>query len=875
MNTNNSTGQPGRQRNSNRITTRLSQKQKWIIGGVASALLIVLIVMVYQTTRTTPAKAAVAGEYRTKASGNWATLATWERFDGTLWQPAASAPVAADNIITIINGHTVTVAANASADQIVIESGGRINVNTGITFTVANGTGTDLTNNGIIGNTGTITLAASATISHAAGSTYIHSQNGGTIPTATWNATSTCNITGVTGTMPSQVIQNYGHLIWNCTGQTANFTFNSNISIQGNFTLSSTGANRLILTDNLTARTFTIGGNYIQSNGTFRVTDGWANGTLNITGSCSVSGGELMGNNSLAGATITMGGDLNLSGTGIINLCSGSANSTLNANANVSVTGGTLLLGESSGNGTLNVTGHFNVSGGTLTETGSGSYAVIFKGSTQQDYTSGATVSNTINFTVNSNAYLQMAAENTTVGGAGTFTLNSGAKLGIRSAAGISSSGATGNIRVTGTRSFNTAADYLYNGTVTQVTGNGLPSTNRNLTIDNAAGVTLSASTASSGTLTFTSGNVTTNANTLSLGISSAVLGTLSRTSGHVIGNFRRWIAAAATAGIIFPVGTPTIYNGITLSFTTAPAAGSITTSFTTGFPGVYGLPITDAGDECSTIGSGWWTLTAGNGFSGGVYSMAAIAEGFSGITDYTKLHLFRRINNASVWEATGTHVAPSGSASVPVINRSGLDALGEFAITSNNVNPLPVQLVKFEIKEKDKSAFITWSTASENNSDYFMVERSQDGKNYSSVKKVTAAGNSNTTKSYEVIDNTPLPGTSYYRLIQVDRDGSKATYGPKPFQMNNRSSSAIQKLTASPNPFRTEMTLSFESEIRGNMPFVISNLNGKVLFRNSIEVTAGINAISLPNANQLDPGTYIVTIGQGDTKTSMRVIKQ
>ncbi|MEO6392222.1 MAG: carboxypeptidase-like regulatory domain-containing protein [Pyrinomonadaceae bacterium] len=71
------------------------------------------------------------------------------------------------------------------------------------------------------------------------------------------------------------------------------------------------------------------------------------------------------------------------------------------------------------------------------------------------------------------------------IGGAGsTFTLNDQGSLGICHAAGITTSGATGMIQ-TATRSFNTGANYVYNGTTAQLTGNGLPATVRNLTINN------------------------------------------------------------------------------------------------------------------------------------------------------------------------------------------------------------------------------------------------------------------------------------------------------------------------------------------------------------------------------------------------------
>jgi hypothetical protein len=92
------------------------------------------------------------------------------------------------------------------------------------------------------------------------------------------------------------------------------------------------------------------------------------------------------------------------------------------------------------------------------------------------------------------------------INGAGSFTLGAGGNLGIGSTAGITSSGATGNVQVSGTRTFSTAGNYTYNGTAAQVTGNGLPATVNNLTINNSAGVTLSATVAVSSDLTITAG---------------------------------------------------------------------------------------------------------------------------------------------------------------------------------------------------------------------------------------------------------------------------------------------------------------------------------------------------------------------------------
>lgn len=102
------------------------------------------------------------------------------------------------------------------------------------------------------------------------------------------------------------------------------------------------------------------------------------------------------------------------------------------------------------------------------------------------------------------------------VSGSGSFTLSSGATLGITSSGGISTSGATGNIQVTGTRSYSTGANYIYNGSVNQVVGNGLPNPANSLTITNTGSsgnntVTLTANELVTTDLRVTSGTFNLN----------------------------------------------------------------------------------------------------------------------------------------------------------------------------------------------------------------------------------------------------------------------------------------------------------------------------------------------------------------------------
>jgi hypothetical protein len=86
----------------------------------------------------------------------------------------------------------------------------------------------------------------------------------------------------------------------------------------------------------------------------------------------------------------------------------------------------------------------------------------------------------------------------------------------------------------------------------------------------------------------------------------------------------------------------------------------------------------------------------------------------------------------------------------------------------------LPVSLLSFDAQLiKNNKIEVDWATASENNSDYFELEHSQDGLVWADLGRVDAAGSSATTLNYSFVDENPYMGVCFYRLKQVDRDGN------------------------------------------------------------------------------------------------------
>ncbi len=92
---------------------------------------------------------------------------------------------------------------------------------------------------------------------------------------------------------------------------------------------------------------------------------------------------------------------------------------------------------------------------------------------------------------------------------------------------------------------------------------------------------------------------------------------------------------------------------------------------------------------------------------------------------------------------------------------------------------PLPVTLLSFTAKPEGDRVPLAWATTSERDADRFVVERSTDLREYVSVGEVAAKGTTDTRQYYGLTDTNPLPGANYYRLRQIDRDGTAQTFKP------------------------------------------------------------------------------------------------
>ena len=112
-----------------------------------------------------------------------------------------------------------------------------------------------------------------------------------------------------------------------------------------------------------------------------------------------------------------------------------------------------------------------------------------------------------------------------------------------------------------------------------------------------------------------------------------------------------------------------------------------------------------------------------------------------------------------------------SSSAALP-LHTAAMPASG-FGFVWTPGSTLPVNWLWFTAQRKEGNVALQWRTANEQHNQHFILERSKDGQSFTAFQTVKAAGNGITSYTYTAIDQQPYAGTSFYRIQQVDKDGS------------------------------------------------------------------------------------------------------
>jgi hypothetical protein len=251
------------------------------------------------------------------------------------------------------------------------------------------------------------------------------------------------------------------------------------------------------------------------------------------------------------------------------------------------------------------------------------------------------------------------------------------------------------------------------------------------------------------------------------------------------------------TGGAVTIGQNATVQTAATTATTTF-AKGFTTTSGTTAYfsKGTTistGGTITCANNSICLDGGSYWNA---NAFS---FSTGAGTAILSPSTSYAIINYNGAISNTGGGNICGSAnlkmcTVTGGTACASITGKGSTTCVG-----SSCSNPLPVMFSNFYATPKPTGIDLYWSTSQEYNNDYFVVERSYDGKNFEAINKVTGQGTKSSETIYMTVDaEANLMKPIYYRLKQVDNDGA-LDYSPE-IHVNNLSEE-VYGISIYPNP--------------------------------------------------------------------------
>jgi hypothetical protein len=182
----------------------------------------------------------------------------------------------------------------------------------------------------------------------------------------------------------------------------------------------------------------------------------------------------------------------------------------------------------------------------------------------------------------------------------------------------------------------------------------------------------------------------------------------------------------------------------------------------------------------------------------------------------------------------------------------------------------LPVQFVSFKAELQSDKVLVSWATAQEQNASHFDVERSTNGRDFTKIGQVKAAGNSNVLVNYSFADNNPVLGVSYYRLRQVDID-NRFVYTKTVIIRNEARSNAF---SVWPNPVLDNVNVTLQSDKNQNLSLRVVDYNGRVVRSQVVNATRGVNQITV-NMSTLTKGMYVIQVIGENLNLTEKVIKQ
>ncbi|MFZ9847922.1 MAG: T9SS type A sorting domain-containing protein [Flavobacteriales bacterium] len=262
----------------------------------------------------------------------------------------------------------------------------------------------------------------------------------------------------------------------------------------------------------------------------------------------------------------------------------------------------------------------------------------------------------------------------------------------------------------------------------------------------------------------------------------------------------------------------------------------------------------------------GHWYVNGSLPINGGSWTIAA--GGFFTVNGAVTDVLANSITINGRWYVTGSFTND--------INITGTGSLRVDGTFTNNASigsvTLPVELISFEAQKNEDKVDVTWTTASEINSDYYSVARSYNGVDFLSIGTSPAAGYSNSILNYSFVDPSPLRGMNYCQLAEYDTDGQSQKSEVVAVNFLGEQNMIAQIY---PNPSTDGVSLYVNSSDGGVYQLNLTDLLGNTLFSAQIPAMVGENKFSLSLLPYPDAQYFVQLSSPSGQSSAAPIIKK
>ena len=388
-------------------------------------------------------------------------------------------------------------------------------------------------------------------------------------------------------------------------------------------------------------------------------------------------------------------------------------------------------------------------------------------------------------------------------------------------------------------------------GTLNQV----IPAvTFKSITLNNSAGASLSGNISVNGTLTLSSGILTTGVYSIDLGSTGSIVEATPNAKAPT-----SYVTGAVKATRILMQNINNTFGGIGVELTEANLTNNSTEVIRT------------TGTACTGNGKTgilrYFTITP---FTDAGLNGTMVFHYFDNeIVGHTEadMKLYKSEDNRAHWLLqNASRIDVSNNKLTLSLISSFSDWTGSDSVTHN----LPIVLTKFNAYKKSELVELSWETASETNNDYFTLEKSMDGENWNTLYTCNGAGTSTKVHNYLFTDEEPFNGTNYYRLKQTDFNGDFAYSKIESVELKNDSVTFITY----PNPaYLEELTIIVKGICVETATISIEDLSGRSMCSGSVEISKSPIKIKLSDLCNLQPGTYFITIKGKNLIQNKRIV--